>query len=433
MKNKKILQALVTLILISVLGVFLHIKGKKQENYGFSLGLDLSGGVELLYKADISNLSPTDIKDSLSVLRDTIERRVNAFGVGEPLVQIEEGSNFSDAKYRLRVELPGLKDIQKAIDAIGKTPVLEFRMKKESAGTTTEEFGPAIITGAHLKKAYLQLGNGSDYGVQEPVVVLNFNDEGKEIFAKTTKENVGKVFGIFLDGKLLSAPVIREPILGGSAVISGSFTVKEAQDLVRNLNFGALPVPIKLLSSQQIGAALGKDAAQKGLVAFAIGVALVSSFMIIWYRLPGVVSVISLFSYIVIMFAIFKYLPVVLTAAGIAGFILSIGMAVDANVLIFERMKEELRHGKKLKDAINIGFERAWTSIRDANISSLIIAIILFWFGTSLLKGFALVFAIGIIVSVLSAVYISRILLLALSEILPEGKRARELFKSGLK
>jgi len=439
---KKYKNSALSLLILSisfVLSFILWTYGKNSENYGFKLGLDLSGGTQLLYKADVSKISQSDLKDSLQSLRDTIERRVNAFGVAEPIVQLEEGSSLdSDARYRLLVELPGVTDTQKAIEMLGKTPVLEFRLQNDKfdnsklgqASSTDDLFGKATITGAHLEHASVRFGNGNMSALQEPTVVLTFNSEGKELFAKLTKENVGKVFGIFLDGQLISAPVIREPILQGTAVISGNFDEKEAQELVRNLNFGALPVPIELLSTQSIGASLGHDALVKGLNAALWGLALVAVFMIVWYRLPGLIATLALLNYIVIMLFIFKYLPVTLTAAGIAGFILSLGMAVDANVLIFERMKEELKNGKKIKDAINTGFERAWTSIRDGNLSSLITAAILFWFGTSLLKGFALVFALGILVSMLSAVYVSKTFLLAANEILGEGKTQRKLFKS---
>lgn len=431
------IKALAIIFLSASLAFWLYSSGKKQDDYGFKLGLDLSGGVQLLYKADVSNLAPQDLQASLASLRDTIERRVNAFGVGEPIVQLEEGSSLDkEARYRLLVELPGMTDTQKAIDALGKTPVLEFRLQEDnlnlasSTAKLEEAFGPALITGAHLDRAELQFSQQGGIGVAEPSVVLHFNSQGKELFAQLTKDNVGKVFGIFLDGQLLSAPVIREPILAGTAQITGNFQTKEAQDLVRNLNFGALPVPIELLSTQSIGASLGHDALLKGINAAVFGLLLVIVFMIIWYRLPGLIATFALLNYIVVMLAIFKYLPVTLTAAGIAGFILSLGMAVDANVLIFERMNEELKHGKKIKDAIDTGFERAWSSIRDGNLSSLITAAILFWFGTSMLKGFALVFAIGILVSMLSAIYVSKTFLLAAYELKGESKSLRKLFRS---
>ncbi len=438
-KYKNTFKALAIVALSFLLAFTLYIYGKGKENLGFKLGLDLSGGVQLLYKADVSKLQNTDIQASLSSLKDTIERRVNAFGVAEPIVQIEEGSSLDkDARYRLLVELPGFTDTQKAADSLGKTPVLEFRLQTdkfndifpENTENIDDYFGPALITGAHLKRAFMQASSQNGVGISEPQVVLQFNSEGKDLFAKLTQENVGKVFGIFLDGHLISYPVIREPIAQGTAVISGNFSIQEAQELVRNLNFGALPVPIELLSTQSIGASLGHDALVKGVNAAFWGLLLVVIFMIFWYRLPGLVATFALLNYIVVMLFMFKYLPVTLTAAGIAGFILSLGMAVDANVLIFERMKEEIRRGKKVKEAINIGFERAWSSIRDGNLSSLITAAILFWFGTSLLKGFALVFALGVLLSMISAIYISKTFLLALDEILNNEKYKRVLFKS---
>ncbi len=441
-KMKYGIYSILILLTASFLAYNIYSSGMGKKYFGFKLGLDLSGGTELLYKADVSKLSDKDITPSLRALRDTIERRVNVFGVSEPVVQLEEGSALDkDAKHRLIVELPGVTDTQKAIDALGKTPVLEFRMQKEikeikvDSGTTNidlaPQFGEAVLTGAHLKQALVDSGAGQG-GIPEVRVLLRFNDEGKKLFAKFTKENVGKVFGIFLDGKPISTPVIRESIPGGVAVISGNFTVEEARELVRNLNFGALPVPIELLSTQTIGASLGQKALEEGIKASLYGLILVALFMMFWYRLPGIISVLSLSVYLIIMLVLFKYIPVTLTSAGIAGFILSLGMAVDANVLIFERMKEEIKKGKTLNEAIDIGFARAWPSIRDGNLSSLITAIILFWFGTGLIKGFALVFAIGILVSVVSAVYFSKTFLLALIEI-SNSKKMRALFKSGIK
>ena len=439
------LYAIVILILAVFLGYSLYSTGKGQKNLGFKLGLDLSGGTELLYKADVSRLSPQDINSSLEALRNTIERRINAFGVAEPVVQLEKGSALDkDAKYRLIVELPGVSDTAKAIEILGKTPVLEFRMQKaktveiDKGGSveinTQPEYGEALLTGAHLKRAVIDTGGGqAGAGFGQISVLLNFTNEGSDLFAKLTKENIGQVFGIFLDGRVISAPVIQEAITGGTAVITGNFTLQEAQDLVRNLNFGALPVPIELLSSQTIGASLGYSSLQKGVQAFMWGLFAVMLFMVFWYRLPGVVATVALGIYIILMLAIFKWMPVTLTVAGIAGFILSLGMAVDANVLIFERLKEQLNKGKSLKESLDTGFNRAWSSIRDGNISSLLTAVILFWFGTALIKGFALVFALGVIVSMFSAVAISRTFLLAVVPFFEKNKKARKWFKCGIK
>lgn len=403
--------------------------------YPYKLGLDLSGGTHLVFEADVSGLPKQDIPDAMSALRDTIERRVNLFGVAEPLVQTEKGSALSGGGERLIVELPGVEDTQKAIEMIGKTPVLEFRLKKkntiETASSTTDDlYQKAAITGAHLKKAQLGFTGGS--GVTEPVVEIWFNNEGKEIFAEMTKEHVGEVFGIFLDGKLISDPVIREPILGGRATISGNFTTQEARKLARDLNFGALPVPIHLLTSQTVGASLGADTLKKGVEAAIVGLVLVSIFLIGWYRLSGLVATVSLLLYITLMLLVFKFLPVTLTAAGLAGFILSIGMAVDANILIFERLKEELNEGKLTHEAVRGGFKRAWLSIRDGNLSSLITAVILFWFGTSMVEGFALVFGIGVLLSMFTAITVSRSLLLALGDY-KSGSKIRKLYGLNIK
>jgi len=388
----------------------------------FRLGLDLSGGTQLTYRADLSSIQESEVADSMAALRDTIERRVNLFGVAEPIVQTEKSGVFAETREeRLIVELPGVTETEEAIRLLGETPVLEFRMMKENAERGVEItpetipllFESAAITGRHLKSSQLQFDQGTA-AIGEPVVVLNFNGEGKRVFAELTRENVGRIFGIFLDGVPISTPVIREAIPDGTAVISGSFTPESARELARNLNFGALPVPIQLIGTQTVSGTLGAEAVSRGLEAGSIGIIAVAIFMVVWYRLPGVLATFALLLYVIAILALFKLIPVTLTAAGIAAFILSIGMAVDANVLIFERMKEELESGKEATDAIHNGFARAWASIRDSNISSIITAVILFWFGTSLVKGFALVFGLGVIVSMLTAISVSRTLLFAL-------------------
>lgn len=432
-------SAIAILLIGGVLGWYVYssqIDGTRE----FRLGLDLSGGTQLLYAADLSAIAPTQTEDSLDALRETIERRVNLFGVGEPIVQREKGSSVAgEGGERLIIELPGITDTQEAIAMIGATPVLEFRMLKDEAAlpgddaTSTDDFfGPAILTGRNVARAELQFGQGQGGLANEPVVVLNFDSEGTQVFADTTKQNVGKTFGIFLDGQIISMPVIREEIPGGTAVISGSFTPESARQLVRDLNFGALPVPIELVSTQTVSGTLGDEAVRDGVLAGAIGFGAVVLFMLLWYRLPGLLASLALLFYVALSLALFKLIPVTLTAAGIAAFILSIGMAVDANVLIFARMREEIAKGKGINEAVNDGFARAWLSIRDSNISSIITAVILFWFGTSIIKGFALVFGLGVIVSMLSALTISRTFLLALA---PErdSRIARFLFGSGIK
>jgi len=426
----------IVLILISFLiGYFVYTSENPTSRFKFKLGLDLNGGTELVYKADLTKASstPTEISSSMSVLRDVIERRVNTFGVSEPVVRVERiGFTGAESEQQLIVELPGVTDIDKAVAMIGATPTLDFRLVSsdieelskvlEKASSTEEKqkitdqmFIYTGLTGRLLKKSLLEFNQTTG----EAMVSLQFNSEGSDLFAKITKENVGKQLAIFLDGDLKSMPNIKEEITGGNAVISGGFTgsvgIKEAKNLVNNLNLGALPVPIQLISTQTIGASLGHDAVDASTKAGIIAFIIIAIFLIIWYRLPGFLAVIALISYIAINLALFKLIPVTLTAAGIAAFILSIGMAVDANILIFERVKEELKRGRELSDAINEGFHRAWTSIRDSNTSSMITAVILYMFSsTSVVKGFALVFFIGVAVSMFSAITASRTLLLAI-------------------
>ncbi len=472
------------------------------------LGLDLQGGTHLVYQADVSSLTPSERKDRVEALRDVIERRVNAYGVSEPLVQ----TNTSGENYRIIVELAGVTDVNEAIKIIDKTPLLEFKtegaapapvdndavrkkaeevlqraLKKEDfaklakefsedpgskdlggdlgwvkAGVFVPEFDKAIfedlkpgeiskqlvesqfgyhiikkieertvdgvkevhsahilfakqnadlnanwvnttLSGKNIKKAQLQF----DPTTQEPMVLLDFDEEGTNTFAALTEANVGKPIGIFLDGYLRSSPVVQEPIRDGSAQISGKFTIDEAKQLVKDLNLGALPVPISLLTQQTIGPILGKISLNQSLLAGIIGFLAAALFMLIFYRLPGFLAVIALGIYTALSLAVFELIPVTMTMAGIAGFILSVGMAVDANILIFERTKEELYNGKSLTSAVEDGFDRAWPSIRDSNFSSIITCVILAWFGTSIVKGFAITLGIGILISMFSAITVT--------------------------
>lgn len=435
------ISAILILLLGALVGWYVYsseVSGSRE----FRLGLDLSGGTQLLYKADTSAISSTNQEESLNALRETIERRVNLFGVGEPIVQREKGSSVAgEGEERLIIELPGVTDANEAIRMIGQTPVLEFRLLKDGAQSPQEgvllqnpeaSFEDAILTGRNISRAELQFGQGQGGLSNEPVVLLHFDSEGSQIFADVTANNVGRQFGIFLDGVPISVPVIREAIPSGTAVISGAFTPESARELVRNLNFGALPVPIELVSTQTVSGTLGDLAVKDGLMAGIWGLAAVALFMIFWYRLPGLLAVLALCLYVVLSLAVFKLIPVTLTAAGIAAFILSIGMAVDANVLIFARMREEMSNGKTVDAAIKDGFARAWLSIRDSNISSIITAIILFWFGTSIIKGFALVFGLGVVISMLTAITISRTFLMALG-LKGETALSKFLFGSGIK
>lgn len=411
--------AAIVLLIAAGLGYSLYHSEKISESRHFKYGLDLVGGSHLVYEADTSALAPEEVEEGMQALRDVIERRINVFGVAEPLVQVEHASFLSDTEneQRLIVELPGVTDLEQAIQMIGATPLLEFKLVGPSEGTSTEPtYIDTGLTGRYVKRARLEFSGSRGSGfANEPLVMVDFNQEGKDLFADITSKNVGSQLAIFLDGDLKSDPVIREPITGGTAVISGGFGAEEARELVRNLNIGALPVPIELVLTQSVGATLGTEILDKGIRAAFIGLGAVLLFMLAWYRLPGLVAGIALTVYVVLMLAIFKYVPVTITAAGIAGFILSIGIAVDANVLIFERMKEELRRGSSYADAVREGFARAWPPIRDGNFTSFISAIILFWFGTSIVKGFALVFGLGIIASMFTAIVVTRLLLLSLS------------------
>lgn len=449
---KKILYILITLILGAGVAFFIYKSEPKLnpsfetqnsffKKFPFRLGLDLSGGSHLIYKADVSAIPEGEVSESMDALRDVIERRVNLFGVSEPLVQVQSSGFVSGEDEKLIVDLPGVTDVEKATAMIGQTPLLEFKIevpegaaqeaKVDENGNVSLDLDPQFVstelTGRYLKKATLVF----DQTTREPRVSLQFDETGTVLFAKITKENIGKMVAIYLDGAPISTPVVREEIPNGEAVISGSFTPTEGKQLVGRLNSGALPVPITLLSRQTIGATLGNDAVKAGVKAAFYGFLLVALFLVLWYRLPGVTAVLSLSIYIALMLTLFKILPVTLTAAGIAGFIISIGIAVDANILIFERLKEEMRAGRTVKDAANDGFSRAWTSIRDSNFSAIISAVILFWFGTPLIKGFALTLGMGVAVSMFSAILISRIFLRG-AVLMKEGKVTRFLFSNGL-
>lgn len=449
---KKIILALLMLILGGGIAFFVFKSEPRLnknftnansffKNHPFRLGLDLSGGSHLIYKADTSAVPAGQVGDSMSALRDVIERRINLFGVSEPVVQVQSGGLIGGGGEQLIVDLPGVTDVKQATDMIGQTPLLEFKTEAPKGAAQNAKVGKdgkvtldinsqfvsTELTGRYLQQATLEF----DTNTREPKVSLQFNDVGTKLFAQITKDNVGKVVAIYLDGAPISTPVVREEIPNGQAVISGGFTPTEAKQLVGRLNSGALPVPITLLSTQTIGAILGDSAVNAGVRAAIFGFLLVALFLILMYRLPGLVATLSLCIFIAIILALFKLMPVTLTAAGIAGFIISIGIAVDANVLIFERVKEELRSGRSINDAISAGFSRAWPSIRDSNLSSFITVLILFSFGTSLIKGFAFTLGMGIIVSMFSAITVTRIFLSTLG-FMGEGKIARFLFSSGL-
>src|SRR3989344_7881255 len=420
MKRLRLYLTFLFILLLAAGAVYLNIpQGSKislkplkidySKSYKLNLGLDLQGGTHLVYEGDLKDITTDAHGDAMNSVRDVIERRVNSFGVSEPVVQVS-GNN------RIIVELPGVKDINEAIALIGQTPFLEFREENPNPPQVTpDENGEVTIdasqaflatglSGKQFKRATLEF----DQRTGVPQISLQFDAEGTKLFGEITTKNQGKRIAIFLDNEILSAPTVNQPITDGRAVITGQFTVPAAKELVTRLNAGALPVPIKLISQENVGATLGLQSVQKSVAAGLIGFAIVALFMIIYYRLPGLIAVIALSIYTFLTLAIFKLFGVTLTLAGIAGFILSIGMAVDANILIFERMKEELRKGKTSLAAVEDGFNRAWLSVRDSNFSSLITTFILAYFGSSIIRGFAITLALGILISMFTAITVTR-------------------------
>lgn len=384
---------------------------------GLKLGLDLQGGVHLIYEAEIENPTKSQMEGALNI----IERRVNAFGVAEPSIQLM-GTN------RLLIQLPGVDDVEEAKRLIGRTAQLEFK-ERDCLDPSCSQYEDQDIglTGDLLERAYPD----RDPTTGAPIISLEFNSRGGSIFADTTTRIAGSGdrIAIFLDDEELLAPVAQQAILGGRAIIEGqNFTAERVRTISIQLESGRLPVPIKVIQEHDVDATLGGDALQKSLQAGYIGFGLVVLFMILYYRVPGVVAGLALISYVALVLAIFKLIPVTLTLAGIAGFILSVGMAVDANILIFERMKEELRTGRSLLASIEMGFNRAWPSIRDSNVSTFITCVILFWFGSrfgaSLVTGFAVSLFIGVAVSMFSAIVISKTLL-KISGSTPLGKQPK--------
>ncbi len=450
MTKYRIFAGIILLVGIA-LGYFVYsTEFSEQSDFKFKYGLDLNGGTHLVYRADTTSVNPQDISKSMNVLKQTIEKRINVFGVSEPIVQTETGSSLGDEKnkYRLIVELPGVENIDEAIKSIGQTPLLEFKLPKTglneeqfkkqvlAASSSPEQlkkviasrYQAPVLTGGNLERANLVF----DPTTKKPIVSLKFNAEGDRIFEQVTGDNIGNELAIFLDGEIISSPVIQQKISGGQAQINGDFTAQEARDLVNNLNFGALPLPIELINTQLIGSTLGQHTLNLMTQALIISIIAISLFMVLFYRLPGLVAAVSLILYVLVNLSLFKAIPVVLTGAGIAGFILSLGIAVDANVLIFERIREELQRGHELRDAIKHGFDRAWTSIRDGNITGIIASVILYWFsGVPMIKGFALILGMGIILSMINAMFVSKTFLLAISsERL--GKFGKFLYSKGL-
>lgn len=397
MKNSSNVLVLIFILLLSVTaGVFDY----QQAWRPWRLGLDLVGGSYLVYDIDLSKVSSAEQTSVVSGLRDVIERRVNVFGVSEPQVFTTQSGKGS----QLVVELAGVKDVNEAIKQIGQTAFLDFREVEIDEEKESITFIATPLNGRYLKRATPSTNQQSGL----PEVILEFDSEGGRIFEELTARNVGKPLYIFLDHEPISSPRVNERIIGGRAVITGQFTIDETRQLASLLNAGALPAPINLASQQTIGASLGEASLQKAVLAGVIGTAAVMAFMIIYYRLFGLFASFALLIYISLTLAIFKAIPITLTLAGIAGLVLSIGMAVDANILIFERTKEEIKRGLRKSAAIEEGFRRAWTSIRDSNITTILTSLILYYSTSSFVKGFAFALFLGVLVSMFSAISVTR-------------------------
>jgi len=405
MNRPRLVFILMLLVVVAIVaGIFSYEPFWKKISAfrPWSLGLDLAGGSFLTYDVDLSQVSALDRDSVVKGLRDVIEKRVNLFGVSEPRVYEERAGE----KTRLVVELAGIKDVSQAIREIGATPFLDFREVPENA-TNTEQFIKTSLNGRYVKGAQISF----DSVTRKPQVNIEFNDEGAKIFENLTAKNVDKPLAIFLDEDLIEMPTVREKIGGGKAQITGAFTLDSAKQLVERFNAGALPAPITLVNQQTISADFGKDSLAKAILAGAIGTLVIIIFMMIYYRVFGIFASVALLMYIALALAVFKIFPITMTLAGIAGFILSIGMAVDANILVFERTKEEKRKGFYLGTAIEEGFKRAWPSIRDSNISTLITSAVLYYLTSGFVRGFALTLFIGVVISMFSAITISRTLL----------------------
>lgn len=383
-------------------------------------GLDIQGGIQVVLDADMTQIAEEDRETALEASKQVIQRRVDLYGISEPVVQTsKQGEN-----YRLIVELAGMDDPQQALDLIGTTAQLDFRLQTSnplenpeatpSAATIFDAFEPTGLTGQQLKRANLTF----DQRTGEPTVGIEFNPEGRDLFAELTQNNVNQVLAIFLDDVPLMFPTIQTPILDGKAVISGSFSVEEAKNMSIQLNAGAMPVPIKVVEQKTVGASLGRVSVQKSIQAGLIGIGLVMVFMILYYGFKGFLASLALVVYAVLTVALYKLLGVTLTLPGIAGLLLSIGMAVDANILIFERMKEELRDGQAFARAMELGFGRAWDSIKDANLATISTALILvnpfdfsFLNSSGLVRGFGITLLIGVIIGLFTGIVVTRTLM----------------------
>jgi len=378
-----------------------------SKDLSFRKGLDLEGGTSITLRANMTGISKEQKATALESAKTVIERRIDLFGVSEPIIQTAMVNN----DYRIIVEIPGVTDVSQAISLIGTTAKLEFRELNNaspSALITYETTKPTGLTGADLQSAQASF----DQNTGQPIVLFTVNSNSQNKFFETTKKLIGKQMAICLDKGCFSAPTVQQAIRD-SGQITGGFTTEQAKELATQLNAGALPVSLSVLEQNTIGATLGIASLKKSLFAGFLGLTTIVFFMSILYKKLGMIASLALVIYACMVLAIFKLSTltpygITLTLSGIAGFILSIGMAVDANILIFERMKEESRIGKRKEVAIELGFSRAWTSIRDSNMSTLITSFILYQFGTGMVRGFALVLAIGVLVSMFSAIVVTR-------------------------
>lgn len=407
------------------------ILGKQfNQDFEFKRGLDIQGGMQVVLQADMSAIESIDREQALQSAREVILRRVDFYGISEPVVQTAQ----TGEDHRLIIELPGVDDPAEALQLVGQTAQLEFQLVNQTPATVSAELlasgsgeltdlalqeamnqqitmEPVGLTGAQLKRSSVQF----DPTTGEPNILMEFNDEGRETFAKVTEEHTGEMLGIFIDGGLLMAPVINTPILNGQATITGGFTLDEAQQLSIQLNAGALPVPITVLEQRTIGASLGSQAVEQSVRAGLVGLGLVVLFMILYYGIKGLLASFALIIYALLTLAVYKTLGITVTLPGIAGLLLSIGMAVDANILIFERMKEELRLGKPFDRAMELGFGRAWDSIRDANLATIMTALVLvnplnfpFLNTSGAVRGFGVTLLIGVAISLVTGVFVTR-------------------------
>ncbi len=445
------IKTLIFIIVILIVAIWINTPnnpGKDffniQRSFDTRFGLDLVGGVQALLEADL----PSDTQvtaESMQTARTIVENRVNGLGVNEAVVQLA-------GDRRIVVELPGETDPERALETIKQTGLLEFvdfsalpvdqvinlvgtkietdfatssepQPTTDITGTLSADVYHTVMTGAALKTVQVT----ADQLSNEPQVAFELTPEGSQIFREYTERNIGKVLAIVLDKEIISAPTIRNAITDGQGVISGQFTLESANALAVQLRYGSLPIPLVIVESRTVGPTLGQDSLNKSVIAGIIGFSVVMLFMVLYYRLPGAVAILSIFIYAILTFAIYRFIPITLTLPGVAGFLLSTGSALDANILIFERFKEELRSGRTVGQAVDIGFKRAWPSIRDSNIATIITCTILFWFGSAfgatIVKGFSLTLAIGVIVSLFTAILVTRTFLsLVLEYIKPSNQ-----------